>query len=215
AGNRHSRSPALTASARRKPTRDRCGCLPTGRAGRRDHARRVMEATAEDGKITVETLVSMFQAAEEASATARQDAERDRDYHDNKQLTADELKALRKRGQPPYIDNRIKTKVDYLVGLEKQQRINPRALPRTPVHQDDADAASQPLNYVADTEQFDYKRSAIWRNLLIEGDGGMAVSVEFKRGEPYVCLRRIPWDRMFWDPHSAEADFSDAGYLGT
>jgi hypothetical protein len=27
-------------------------------------------------------------------------------------------------------------------------------------------------------------------------------------------LQLIAWDRLFFDPHSAEADFSDAGYLG-
>lgn len=170
----------------------------------------------DDVALSVGDLVSMFEAFEETSDSARKQSERDRDYHDNIQLTAEELKTLKKRGQPPYIDNRIKTKVDYLVGLEKQQRINPRALPRTPMHEAEADAATQALNYVADKENFDYKRSAIWRNLLIEGAGGMGVTVkQDRKGEWYVCLKRIPWDRMFWDPHSAEPDFSDAGYLGT
>jgi hypothetical protein len=169
----------------------------------------------EAGLIAVDDLVDMFEAAEEATYDARQQAERDRDYHDNKQLTSQELATLRKRGQPPYVDNRIKTKVDYLVGLEKAQRVNPRALPRTPVHQDDADSASQALNYVADAEQFDFKRSAVWRNLLIEGAGGFAVAVEPRGAEVAIRLRRLPFDRMFWDPHSSELDFSDAGYLGT
>lgn len=173
---------------------------------------------AEDGKLDVTSLVSMFEAAEEASYTARKEAERDRDYHDGKQLSDEEIKALGKRGQPPYIDNRIKTKVDYLIGLEKQQRINPKALPRTPQHENDADAASQSLIYIADKELFDYKRSAVWRNLVVEGAGGFSVSVEPSKkyqGEFDVKLTRVPWDRMFWDPHSAETDFSDAGYLGT
>lgn len=172
--------------------------------------------TSESSKLSVADLVTMFEAAEEASLDSRKEAERDRDYHDNKQLTSEELKALRKRGQPPYVDNRIKTKIDYLVGLEKQQRINPRALPRTPAHEADADAAGQALNYVADAENFDYKRSACWRNLLVEGACGIGVTVKQRvDGEWYVCLKRISWDRMFWDPHSGELDFSDAGYLGT
>ena len=114
------------------------------------------EVRDNDGKITVNELVQMFEASEDATQQARAASERDRDYHDNIQLTAEELKTLKKRGQPPYIDNRIKTKIDYLVGLEKQQRINPRALPRTPMHEQDADSASQALNYVADEENFEY-----------------------------------------------------------
>jgi hypothetical protein len=173
-------------------------------------------SVASDAQLNVTDLVRMFETSEESSYEARKLSERDRDYHDNIQLTAEEKKVLRRRGQPEYIDNRIKTKIDYLVGLEKQQRINPRALPRTPMHEDDADSASQALNYVADKEQFDYKRSAVWRNLLIEGAGGISVSVEpGYNGEWSIRLRRIPWDRMFWDPHSSEVDYSDAGYLGT
>lgn len=169
--------------------------------------------------LDVGDLVRMFEEAEESTYTARQEAERDRDYVDNKQLTADELATLRKRGQPPQIDNRIKTKVDYLVGLEKQQRIDPKALPRTPLHETDADGATQALRYVAETEDFDAKRSAVWRNMLVEGVGGIGVSVSQAigyDGQPgiEVKLRRYAWDRIFWDPHSSETDFSDAGYLG-
>lgn len=169
-----------------------------------------------DGKLTVETLCDMFIASEDASHDSRKLAERDRDYHDNKQLSDEELKVLRQRGQPPYIDNRIKSKVDYLVGLEKQQRVNPRAWPRTPMHEDDAESVSESLNYVADKENFDYKRSQIWKNLLVEGAGGFSIAVEqSKKGDVEVKLRRIAWDRMFWDPASSEPDFSDANYLGT
>lgn len=170
--------------------------------------------STEAGKLTVVELVSMFEASEEATYEARKQAEEDRDYHDGKQLSAEELKTLKKRGQPPYIDNRIKTKVDYLVGLEKQQRINPKAQPRTPVHEQDADAASQALRYVADEQLFDYKRSAVWRNLLVEGVGGYDVSVKQGYDGVEIILRRLAWDRIFYDPHSSELDFSDAGYYG-
>lgn len=173
----------------------------------------------QESLLDVGDLCRMFEESEDASYTSRKEAERDRDYHDNKQLSSDELKELKARGQPPQIDNRIKTKVDYLVGLEKQQRIDPKALPRTPIHETDADGATQALRYVAETGEFDKKRSGVWRNMLVEGMGGIAVFVEpgvSYNGQPgmEIKLRRIPWDRMFFDPHSAEADFSDAGYLG-
>ncbi|ANW00678.1 hypothetical protein [Bradyrhizobium icense] len=169
--------------------------------------------------LDVADLVRMFEESEESTYEARQLSERDRDYVDNKQLTEEELATLKKRGQPPQIDNRIKTKIDYLVGLEKQQRIDPKALPRTPIHEVDADGATQALRYVAETENFDAKRSGVWRNMLVEGAGGIGVSVSEAigyNGQPgiEVKLRRYAWDRIFWDPHSSETDFSDAGYLG-
>lgn len=174
----------------------------------------VNTSSADDDKIGVGELVRMFEDSEQATLTARANAERDRDYYDSIQYTDDELATLKKRGQPPVIDNRIKTKIDYLVGLEKSQRIDPRALPRTPAHEEDANGASQALKYVADTQDYDQKRSMVWRNLLIEGAGGVSVAVEQGNDGPRIVLRRWAWDRMFWDAHSSEPDFSDAGYIG-
>src|SRR5688500_14870806 len=108
--------------------------------------------TKADGLLDVGDLCRLFEESEDATLTARKNAERDRDYVDSKQLTTEELAALEARGQPPQIDNRIKSKVDYLIGLEKKQRIDPKALPRTPIHENDADAATQALRYVAEEQ---------------------------------------------------------------
>lgn len=179
--------------------------------------------------LDVTDLCRMFEESESASLTARKDAERDRDYVDGRQIGSAELAELDRRGQPPVIDNRIKTKIDYLVGLEKQQRVKPKAFPRTPRHEADADAATESLRYVAEAEDYEAKRSAVWRNMLVEGFGGFRVYVEPSRAaRPFdplqasapaqpdydIRLQRVSWDRLFVDPHAAEADFSDAGYLG-
>jgi hypothetical protein len=170
---------------------------------------------ADDGLLDVSALIRMFEESEEATYSARQLSERDRDYVDNKQLTATEEAALKARGQPPVIINRIKAKIEFLVGMEKERRIDPRAFPRTPQHEQDADGASQALKYVTDYQRYDQKRSQVWRNLIVEGAGGFDIAVEQGyNGEPEIVIRRIAWDRMFWDPASAENDFSDAGYLG-
>lgn len=173
-----------------------------------------LEVKGEAGTLDVNDLVRMFEESEEATYESRRLAERDRDYVDNKQLTAAEEAALRKRGQPPVIINRIKGKIEFLTGLEIERRVDPKAYPRTPTHAQEADGASQALKYATDAERFDKKRSAAWRNLIVEGAAGFDVRVEQKYGEWCVVLQRVPWDRAFWDPHSAEADFSDAGYLG-
>src|SRR3954469_4082779 len=86
-----------------------------------------------------------FEAAEEASRTSREKAERDVDYYDNKQLTEKEFAALQRRGQPPITLNMIRQKVDYLIGLERSSRTKPRALPRTQRHQEDATSVSDAL----------------------------------------------------------------------
>jgi hypothetical protein len=164
--------------------------------------------------LTVEDLVDMFENAEDATLDARKLSERDRDYTDGKQLSSDELKALKKRGQPEVIINRIKRKVEFLKGYEQSQRVDPRALPRTPKHEADADGVQQALRYVADDQRFDQMRSRVWDNLIVEGMGGYRVGVKDGYDGLEVTIRRFAWDRMFYDPHASEPDFSDAGYLG-
>lgn len=190
-------------------------------------------AAATDDTLDVGDLVRMFEESEDSTYEARILSERDRDYVDNIQLTAAEIATLEKRGQAPSIDNRIKTKVDYLVGFEKQQRIQPKALPRTPKHETDADGATQGLRYVTECEDYNQKRSGVWRNMLVEGSGGISVSVEpSKYSQPMnqqammgstamtppqemdIKIAKIAWDRMFADPHSSELDYEDATYKG-
>lgn len=167
-----------------------------------------------DARPRINELIEMFETSEDASYEARQLSERDRDYVDNIQLTAEEKKELSKRGQPEIIINRIKRKVDFLKGYEQSQRVDPRALPRTPQHEQDAEAVEQALRYVADQQRFDAKRSRVWDNLLVEGAAGYRVGVRPAYDGMEITIDRVPWDRMFADPHSSEPDYSDARYLG-
>jgi hypothetical protein len=164
--------------------------------------------------------VEEFEAAENAARDNRARAERDVDYYDGKQWTEAEARQLRRRGQPVITFPLVRQKIDFLQGLERAQRTRPRALPRTPAHEDDAAAATDALAFVADDNRYEQIRSRVWKDILTAGWGGVeAVAQEaaFARpGAPAMRIRlaRCPWDRMFWDPHAAAEDFSDASYLG-
>ena len=158
--------------------------------------------------------IRKFEEAEQASQDGRREAEKARDYYDGRQLTAEELKALKSRKQPPVIENLIQPKVDYLCGLERQTRTDPKAYPRTAAHEDDANAVTDALRYVADDQRVDIKRSAVFQNMLVEGYGGIEVIAKRVRNAIDPVLLHISWDRLFYDPHSCKPDFSDAEYLG-
>lgn len=186
-------------------------------------------------------LVDKFMAAEESGDKGRKRAELHTDYYDGKQWTDREVKELKRRGQPAIAFNLIRQKIDFLQGLERNQRTVPNALPRTPRHEDDAHAVGDALRYVGDSNRYNELRSRVWKDILIAGWGGIEVVVterkrsraaEFGMQDPSaglmdstamtpvaepeydVTYRRCAWDRMFWDPYSSEEDFSDAGYLG-
>lgn len=173
-----------------------------------------MQTTAAVKSDYVTELVRKFEASQDASQDARNEAERARDYYDGRQLTPEQIKALKKRKQPIVIENLIRPKVDYLCGLERQTRTDPKAYPRTAMHEDDANAVTDALRYVTEDQDFPIKRSTVFAHMLVEGYGGVEVFAEQARGGIDPVVKLIDWDRLFYDPHSSRTDFSDATYLG-
>lgn len=151
--------------------------------------------------------------AETATVEPRRDSERDRDYYDGKQWSAADANVLKNRNQPVITDNRIAPMVNHLLGLEIQRRTDPKALPRTPQHEDQAEAATDALRFVEERTNFDRTSSAVFGDMIIEGFGGVEVTVEEREGQYEVSISRYPWDRLGYDPASSEADFSDARYV--
>lgn len=163
--------------------------------------------------ITLTQAIAYFDEAEDLSRDSRAMSEKCRDYYDHKQWTSSEAATLRKRKQPVITRNRIKPKVDFLKGIELQSRTDPEASPRTPKDEDSAQVATDAVRYVYDWNRFPKVKSEVFENLTIEGTGGVEVFCKPGRnGEVDVCIRHFHWDRIGWDPHSRERDFSDTLY---
>jgi hypothetical protein len=159
--------------------------------------------------------VRQFEEAAQAGVDGRRESEKARDYVDGKQFTAAEERRLRKRKQPITPINMVRSKVESCCGLERQSRTDPKAYPRTQVHESEANAATDALRYVAEDQDLDIKKSRVFDNMLVEGVGGVEVTARQLRDgtiDPYVV--RIAWNRIYADPHSSEADYSDATYTG-
>jgi len=160
-------------------------------------------------------LVSWFEEAEQSTQDSREKAERDRDYYDGKQWTEEEAAELRKRGQPVIALNVIRARVNYHLGVEKKQRRDPKAFGRGPQDQQAAEVATEALRYAIERTDYHTERSRVWENIKVEGSGALECSmVDRADGNKDVKWKQIPWDRFFFDPHSARGDFTDARYLG-
>ena len=142
---------------------------------------------------------------------ARHLSEKCRDYKDNKQWTDDERETLEARGQAAITINRIKNKVQGMIGLYISRRTDPKAYARTPKHEKASYAISDALRYVKDKTKFDHKKLEVCDNLLVEGYGGVFIGVD-EKGDPTVEV--IPWDRIYFDTHSRRKDFKDCRYKG-
>lgn len=162
--------------------------------------------------ITLTQALAYFDEAEELSLSSRNTAERCRDYYDHKQWTAKEAAAIEKRKQPVITRNRIKPKVDFLKGVEIQTRTDPEAFPRNPGDENAAQTATDSVRYVYDQTKFPKIKSDVFENLIIEGTGGVEVYAKLCKSGIDICIKRYQWDRLGWDPHSREKDFSDTLY---
>lgn len=164
--------------------------------------------------VTVQSFITDFEDSERITYDARKKSEQCRDYFDDKQLTEGEEAELKKRGQPAVVFNEIKPKVKTMLGLEKQTRKDPKAFPRNPDDEDAARACTDAIRYVCDDSRWDEVRSAASKNLAIEGTGAVFVGFKQTREGYDPEVRRVAWDRFYYDPYSADDDFADAQFKG-
>lgn len=162
----------------------------------------------------LEKLARQFEEAQDQSREARELCERDRDYYDGKQLTDEEIATLQRRGQPIVVFNRIAPKVDSVLGFERRMRTDPKAYPRTPQHEDEANSVTDAIRFVLDDQRWDQKRSDVAENVFIEGEGAVTVTARQGRLGHEVVITHVPWDRFYRDPYSRTRDYSDAAYMG-
>lgn len=169
----------------------------------------------EDKDDGIELRITEFRDFATSTQHARALAEKCRDYKNGDQLSEEERKALKRRRQPPVIDNKIQDKCDTLIGIEQQTRTDPKAYPRTPEHESAADAATDALRFVKDDNSFTEVTTAAYDNLIVEGLCAGEVIIEKRKGKyPKIKMNRIRWDRVYYDPHSLELDYSDSKHKG-
>jgi hypothetical protein len=156
-----------------------------------------------------------FEDFQDFTYEERKRAERRRDYRDLKQWTEDQAEILRAREQAPIAIDFFGKKVDALMGVEINRRTDPKAYPRTPEHEQAADAITDALRYVEESTQFDAIATEVFEEKIVEGYAGAVIDVtQNAKGEYDVAVLLAHWDRVYFDPHSREKDFSDSTYFG-
>ena len=145
---------------------------------------------------------------------ARRLSQRCRDYYDSKQWTEREAAVLENRKQAPIVVNRIRPKVEGLVGLLDLRKTDPKAYPRTQKHEKASQVVTDALRFVADNNDFQMTRLDVGEDFFVEGYGGVFIDVGRKGEEIEIKVNQIPWDRIYFDPHSRKRDFKDATFMG-
>ena len=148
---------------------------------------------------------------------ARDISNKCRDYVDGNQWSELELEKLRKRAQAPVVVNRLKPKLNGLLGLIVKRVSEPRAFPRNQSLEDQmsAEALTDGLVFVADNNNLNQLRLEAADNFFCEGYCAAMITEKVLPDNTLdVNVSHIPWERIFFDPYSIKADFSDARYKG-
>lgn len=155
-------------------------------------------------------LRRMFDSSREATSKARIEAQKCRDYFDGKQLSSETLRILGLRKQPPIFTNRIRPAINGVLGTLIAAKADPRAYPRNPGNESEADVVSKVLRFIADTNRFDQTKIDCAENHQVEGICGAVIE---SQGQD-VPVTQIRYEEFFYDPFSRRHDFKDAKYLG-
>ncbi len=139
-----------------------------------------------------------------------------RHYYHGDQWTADELRKLKARNQLKVTKNRVKKKINGVVGLVERMRQDPKAYARTPRFEGHADLATMCIRYVLDNSRWEALSSKVANDAAREGIGGIELGLKVMRNNDYdVTLTRVHTDTFFYDPRSFDPDFGDAMFEGT
>jgi len=156
-------------------------------------------------------LRKMVDDFRDGTQESRDIGEKARRYYDNDQIFGETERAWRRSRQPKVIRNEIAPAVNGMLGVIQQAKVDPRAWPRNPDNEEQADVASKALRFVADSQKWHKKKVDAAETFLIEGIAAVAIEAS-ETGDPIIT--QLPYDELIYDPHSRRADFSDAAYKG-
>lgn len=159
-------------------------------------------------------LYECYQSWEAAKQAEIHEAYMASRYYHGKQWTDAEIRELKKRRQPITTKNRIKRKVDFLVGIEQRLRRDPKGYPRNPGAEKAAYVSTCCLRTVEDDTKWQSVASECANDGMTRGIGAVWQGAKIVKGKPEIRKHQVPSDRFFYDPCSEKWDFSDARYLG-
>jgi hypothetical protein len=131
------------------------------------------------------------------------------------QWTQAQLKDFALRKQPTTTNNKITRKIDGIIGTLERLKQDPKAYPRTPMHEDGAELATGALRYALDVQNWSAKDPICARMCASEGLGGLEFNlIQGDQGDIEVEIAVVQTDSFFYDPRSVAHDFSDVRFMG-
>ncbi|TXH45610.1 MAG: hypothetical protein E6Q97_31160 [Desulfurellales bacterium] len=164
--------------------------------------------------ISGERLFRMYESFESLKLGERREHMASWMYYHGRQWSAEQIAVLRQRKQLPTYYNRIRRKVNFLVGTEQRLRRDPKAEAKHPAYDNEASAGTHCLRFVQDRTDAPSQISLASLDYFVAGIGVLYQGVATVAGKTDPTKLHVPESRFFYDPRSEKHDFSDSKYLG-
>lgn len=130
-------------------------------------------------------------------------------FYDGDQLRDEERRELQLRGQPPVVVNRIKPKVDAILGILQEMGVETKAYPMGD-HENEAAAISELFRQIENNSHFNEEETQVFKDLLIDGVGYFETKREWDGLDSKLVSEHLPNKYVTWDKFSQRADGKDA-----
>lgn len=137
----------------------------------------------------------------------------DCDYYDGLQWSEEDAQALMDRNQAPLVFNEIKPTIDWMIGTERRMRIDFKILGREKSDNDSANAKTQLLKYLDDTNKAAFHRSYAFGDAVRAGLGWIELGLRGDTSEELLYQRHESWRNMLYDSNDLTRDLSEARYV--
>lgn len=158
-------------------------------------------------------LLSTYLHELDRQAENRVEMAADDDLFDHIHYTDEELAAYAARGQVPIVYNISQTTINWVLGSQRRSPTDYRVLPRKKEGSKAAEAKSQLLKHISDTNRSEFEWSNAFSSAVRVGLGWM----ECGQGRPEegtkVFERSEDWRHMLWDSTAKRYDLMDARYM--
>ena len=142
------------------------------------------------------------------------EANRNYDFYFGRQLTQEELLAHEQQRRIPYVFNEVKHKVDHLIGVQMQTRLDVKAVGREPGDEAAAELLTFILKWVSQVNDLESIETEVFKDGIIANVGWGAVYWEdsdVTYGYPKVEI--VPYNEIYYDAQSIKRDLSDARWI--
>ncbi|MCP3686558.1 MAG: hypothetical protein GY861_28300 [bacterium] len=134
------------------------------------------------------------------------------EYYDGIQWTDEEKIILKDRGQQPYTYNRIKPSIDWMIGTERQTRIDYAVLPRKEEDSKAAENKTKLLKYVQDVNKARFIRSQVAKDQFISGLGWLDIGIRSDSEDEPLYIGYEDWRNVWHDSAAKTKDGSDGRF---